>query len=325
MAALVPCAEAVRFGKNGSDATSAAVRLARAHTGRDRVAICGYHGWHDWYIGTTSRHAGIPATVRALSHSFPYNDIDAAEALFEAHPGEFACIVMEPANAVAPGPGYLAALKELAHRHGALLVFDEIITGFRFDIGGAQALFGVTPDLAAFGKGMANGMPLSAVAGRADLMAGFEDIFVSGTFGGEALSLAAAIATLDKMRREPVIPKMWENGARLAATVEALIADCGLDDIVSLRGFDPWRLLAFRAHSTADEHAIKTFYVTEMARRGVLTIGSHNMSYAQSEDDLEQAAAAYAEVLPLMAEKLAAGRLERELSVPKLVPVFRVR
>ncbi len=322
---FVPCAEMVRFGKNGSDATSAAVRVARAFTGRDRVAICGYHGWHDWYIGTTTRSGGVPETVKRLSHKFPYNDLDAVAALFAAHPGEFACIVMEAANAVAPAPGYLQGLKELAHRHGALLVFDEVITGFRFARGGAQELFGVTPDLASFGKGMANGMPISALVGRADVMRKFEDIFISGTFGGEALSLAAAIATLDKMDREPVIPTLWDNGGRLAHAVEALILENGLSDVLSLVGFNPWRILSVRPHAKADEHAIKTFYITEMAQRGVLTLGSHNMSFAQTREDLEQVVGAYAEMLPLMADKLASGRLERDLRVPKLVPVFSVR
>lgn len=325
VAAMVPCAERVRFGKNGSDATSAAIRLARAFTGRDRVAICGYHGWHDWYIATTSLADGIPKAVRDLSHKFPYNDIEAAARLFAEHSGEIACIVMEPANLTRPEEGYLQALKDLAHSHGALLVFDEVITGFRFSSGGAQELFGVTPDLAAFGKGMANGFPISAVAGRADIMARFEDVFISGTFGGEALSLAAAIATLDKMRREPVVKRLWENGARLAEAVESAVAENGLGGVLSLAGFDPWRILAVQDHPSADAFAIKTFYITEMARRGVLTLGSHNMSYAMGDDELELVASAYADVLPILADKLSRGSLEADLDVPKLVPLFKVR
>ncbi|MEQ8603714.1 MAG: aminotransferase class III-fold pyridoxal phosphate-dependent enzyme [Marivibrio sp.] len=322
---IVPCAESVRFGKNGSDATTAAVRVARAHTGRERVAICGYHGWHDWYIATTSRSGGVPAAVRGLSHKVPYNDLDAVDALLSAYPGEFACIVMEPANAAAPNPNYLQDLKALAHGHGALLVFDEVITGFRFALGGAQALFGVTPDLASFGKGMANGLPISALAGRADVMAKFEDIFVSGTFGGEALSLAAAIATIDKMRREPVIETLWRTGSELAVAVEGLIERNGLSEVLSLAGFDPWRLLSVKPHESADEHAIKTFYITEMAQRGVLTLGSHNISYAHDARDLRHVVSAYADVLALMAEKLESAQLEQELRAPKLVPIFQVR
>ena len=200
---MVPCAEMVRFGKNGSDATSGAIRLARAHTNRDRVAVCGYHGWQDWYIGSTSRNRGVPEATRELTHAFPYNDSEALRELLEGHPEEFAAVILEPMNVVEPKAGFLERVKELAHAHGALLVFDETITGFRYSNSGAQGLFGVTPDLATFGKGLANGFPISAVAGPREIMCLMEEIFFSFTFGGETLSLAAAKATLLKLRREP--------------------------------------------------------------------------------------------------------------------------
>ena len=322
---LIPSAEKVRFGKNGSDATSAAVRVARAHTGRDHVIACGYHGWHDWYIATTSRVLGIPEAIRVLSHSVPYNDLDAMAAVFAAHPGQIACIVMEAANAVPPKPGYLESLKQLAHDNGALLVFDEVITGFRFSMGGAQQLFGVTPDLSCFGKGMANGWPISALVGRADVMEVFEDIFVSGTFGGEAVSLAAAIATIDKMERDGCVDAMWETGRALADGLDTQIQANGLGETLSLKGFDPWRLLGVNDAPGGDAMAIKTFLISEMARRGVLTLGSHNISYAHDADDIRQVVDAYADVLPILADKLSRGALERELDAPKIVPVFKVR
>ncbi len=162
LVAHVPCAEMVRFGKNGTDATSAAIRLARAATRRDRIMLCGYHGWQDWYIGATSRNLGVPAAVSALSHPVPYGDIAAVEALFAKYPASFAALIVEPAGATEPAPGYLQELKDLVHRHGAILIFDEIITGFRWSIGGAQSYYGVAPDLACFGKAMGNGMPISA-------------------------------------------------------------------------------------------------------------------------------------------------------------------
>src|SRR5262249_46665839 len=155
---------------------------------------CGYHGWHDWYIGSTSRHLGVPQSVRALTHSAPYNDLDAIADLFRTHSDSIACIILEPASFTAPKPGFLEGLRDLTHHNGALLVFDEIVTGFRWHIGGAQAHYGVMPDLACFGKGMANGMPISAVVGRRDVMRLMEDIFFSGTFSGECLSLAASLA-----------------------------------------------------------------------------------------------------------------------------------
>src|SRR5579862_2657486 len=179
LARIIPCAEMVRFGKNGSDATAGAVRAARAHTSRERVAACGYHGWQDWYIGTTSRHAGVPGAVRALTETFPYNDIGALTRLLESHRGEFAAVIMEPYNFVTPDEGYLQAVKDVAHHHGAVLIFDEICTGFHYGLGGAQKKFGVTPDLATFGKAMGNGYAISCIVGRRDIMRIFDDIFVS--------------------------------------------------------------------------------------------------------------------------------------------------
>ena len=157
---VIPCAEKVRFGKNGSDVTTAAIRVARAYTGRDKVIVCGYHGWQDWYIGSTTRNKGVPEAVQGLTYKVPYNDLDAVENLLKENPDQFAALIMEPMNVAEPAPNYLNDLKALLHKHGALLIFDEVITGFRFSIGGAQELFGVTPDLASFGKAMGNGMPI---------------------------------------------------------------------------------------------------------------------------------------------------------------------
>ncbi len=189
---MIPCAEKVRFAKNGTDATSGAIRVARAYTGRNRVAVCGYHGWQDWYIGTTLRDLGVPQAVKELSHTYTFNDIGSLQRLLDAHPGEFAAVMLEPLNVAYPKDGFLEKVQAAARAHGALLVFDETITGFRYATGGAQQEFGVTPDLATFGKGIANGYPLSALVGKSEYMKVVEDIFFSGTFGGETLSLAAA-------------------------------------------------------------------------------------------------------------------------------------
>jgi glutamate-1-semialdehyde 2,1-aminomutase len=322
---LIPCAEAVRFGKNGTDATSAAIRLARAFTGRDRVAACGYHGWQDWYIGATSRHKGIPEAVQHLTHMLPYNDLDAAKRLFAAHPGEFAALIMEPMNAVDPQPGYLEELKALVHANGALLVFDEVITGFRYALGGAQSMFGITPDLASFGKAMGNGMPISAIVGRADVMHEMENVFISGTFGGEALSLAAAIATIDKMKREPVIERLWQTGTALSDGVADLTAKHGLADIISLVGRAPWKIIAVKDHPTARKEAIKTLFAHEMLHRGVLFLASHNVSYAHDQDDVRTVLSAWDGALAKVAAELATGQLEQRLPCPAVLPVFSVR
>lgn len=322
---IIPCAEMVRFGKNGTDATSAIVRLARAATGRDRIAVCGYHGWQDWYIGATTRHLGVPQAVRDLTHLFPYGDLAALEELLESRKDEFALVMMEPANAVAPPDGYLQGMRDLAHKHGALFAFDEIITGFRFALGGAQELFGVTPDLASFGKGMANGMPISAVVGRADIMRLMEDIFFSGTFGGEALSLAASIATIDKMKDQNVITRLWDTGGALANGVRELAHRHGLDDVVTLAGFPPWMLVGFHDHAAARKEAIKTLYISEMAANGVLVNASHNICAAHDQADITQALNAYDAALGTIAAELAQGGLEDRLPVPAVEPVFAVR
>ncbi len=322
---IIPCAEMVRFGKNGTDATSAAVRLARAYTGRERIMAGGYHGWQDWYIGATTRSKGIPESVRQLTHRVPYNDLDAIEQLFKAHPGEFAAFILEPMNVTNPAEGYLDGLQKLTHEHGALLIFDEVITGFRYALGGAQELFEITPDLASFGKAMGNGMPISAVVGRRDIMMEMEDIFFSSTFGGEALSLAAAIAVIDKMRSAPVIDTLWSRGRQLQEVTTRLIARYGLEKQISLSGKAPWTLLGFQDHPLARKEAIKTLYVREMLANGVLTLGSHNICYAHNEQDIRQVLSVYKTTLSKIRAEIDGGELEQNLDGPVIEPVFKVR
>ncbi len=321
----IPCAEMARFGKNGTDATSAAVRLARAATKRDRLILLGYHGWQDWYIGATTRNLGVPAAVSALSHLAPYGDLEAIETLFKKHPGEFAAVMLEPMNTVEPPPGYLQGLKDLVHRHGALLIFDEIITGFRWSIGGAQALYNVTPDLACFGKAMGNGMPISAVVGHSEIMRLMEDIFYSATFGGETLSLAASIATIDKIERENVTNSLWATGAELMKQARARIASTGLADVVGLTGAAPWTILTYKDHAKASKEAIKTLFLREMIAAGVLINASHNVCFAHSSVDVGRVLAAYDHALLVLREALDRGDVERRLGNQVIRPVFSVR
>lgn len=321
---LVPCAEKVRFGKNGSDATSGAIRIARAFTGRERVAVCGYHGWQDWYIGSTARHLGVPKAVRELTHTWTYNDAGSLEKLLKGHPGEFAAVIMEPMNVAFPKPGFLEEVQALCRRHGALLVFDETITGFRYAIGGAQQLFGITPDLATFGKGLANGYPVSAVAGRADVMKLMEEVFFSFTFGGETLSLAAALATMKKLQREPVIDTMKATGERLLRDTQGAIDRHGLGDVFALSGHPTWSFLQFKDARGATMWEIKTLFMQEMLKRGVLTYGTHNISYAHTAADLDKLAGAYDGTFAVLARGLASG-VRSLLECEVLEPLFRVR
>ena len=322
---MAPCAEMVRFGKNGSDSTAGAIRLARAYTKRDRVAVCGYHGWQDWYIGSTTRHLGVPRTVRDLTHSFAYNDLASLEALFATHRDEFAAVILEPMNVVEPAPGFLEGLKELTHRHGALLVFDETITGFRFANGGAQEVFGVTPDLATYGKGLANGYPLSAIAGRAEIMRLMEEIFFSFTMGGETLSLAAAKATLDKLKREPVLKTIAARGQTVVEGAAAIVAEHRLGDFLSLGGRPCWSFVLIKDTPDYSAYEIRTLFLQEMLARGVLTLGSHNMSYAHTEADVARLLSAYREVMPILGDAVRNRALKQLLRCEPLQPLFKVR
>lgn len=322
---MVPCAEKVRFGKNGSDATAGAIRLARAHTGRDRVAVCGYHGWQDWYIGSTARHRGVPQAVRDLTHTFPYNDLPALEQLLDSHPGQFAAVILEPMNTTYPLNGYLQGTLDLAHRHGALLIFDETITGFRFANGGAQEYFGVTPDLASFGKGLANGYPLSAVAGRADLMQEMEEIFFSFTFGGETLSLAASAATLDKFKRCHVAAHLFELGTELMNGIQERIVRHGVSELVSLAGHPSWSFLVLKDTPHANQWASKTLLLQSFFERGILSLGTHNLNFAHSKEDIKQLLVVYDEVFPLLRAGALEGRMSELLRCPQLEPLFKVR
>lgn len=322
---MVPSAEMVRFGKNGSDATAGAIRAARAFTGRERVAMCGYHGWQDWYIGTTARNRGVPKATSELSHVFPYNDLDALDKILSAHPSEFAAVILEPMNTTFPNEGYLQGVIDLAHKHGALAVFDETITGFRYAEGGAQELFGATPDLACFGKGLANGYPLSAVVGRADIMHEFEEIFFSFTMGGEAMSLAAAQASLRKIRSHNVIDRLNATGSRIADGVKALIAKHGCESFLCVAGHPTWTFLAMSDANGSTSFEIKTLWMQEILARGIISVGTHNVSYAHTDSDVEKLLTAYDEIFPLLRDAVENKAIRQYLRCEPLVPLFRLR
>ncbi len=322
---LVPCAEAVRFGKNGSDATAGAVRIARAHSGRDHVVVCGYHGWQDWYIASTTRDLGVPAATKALTHKFTYNDLASLERAFADHPGQIAAVIMEPMNTVWPQPGFLQGVADLTRRNGALLIFDETITGFRFARGGAQELFGVTPDLATFGKGVANGYPISMVAGRRQYMRLMEEVFFSFTFGGETLSLAATLAVIDKLCREPVLERIHGHGQKVMDGLGKLIRKHGVEALCSTSGHPSWSFFHIHDGRRYGHYELKTLYLQEMFARGILINATHNISYAHSDADIERLLTAYDEILPLLRDTDTQGDLSERLQCQPLQPLFKVR
>jgi len=321
----VPCAEMVRFGKNGSDATAGAIRLARAWTGRDHVAVCGYHGWQDWYIGSTARHRGVPQATRALTHRFGYNDIDSLHALLQRYPGELAAVIMEPVSFEEPRDGFLHAVRELCDREGIVLIFDEVVTGFRLAPGTAQALYGVTPDLATIGKGLGNGFPISAVVGRADMMRLMEEVFFSFTMGGEAVSLAAAKTVLEVARRENLYGHFLTIGCHLKKGVQTLIRQAGLQEVLSLQGHPSWTLLQFADTQAGSALELKTLYMQECLRRGILTFGVHFLMQAHEMEHVQKLLQVYEEVFDILKHALASGNIAQYLHCKPLEPLFKVR
>jgi len=322
---LIPCAQQVRFGKNGSDATSGAVRGARALTGRERIACCGYHGWQDWYIGSTTRNAGVPQAVRALTHPFVYNDLASLQKLLQEHKGEFAAVILEPVNFWPPAAGFLEGVKRLAHEQGALLIFDEICCGFHFGLGGAQKKFGVTPDLACFGKAMGNGLPIACVVGRADVMKVFEDIFFSFTFGGEVASMAAAMKVLDVLETTDALVRMDANGRLLQGGLNALAREAGLQDRIKCIGYPFWSLIKFLDADGKDSLLVRSLFTQECVKRGVLLLATHNMTAAHDPLAIEQTLRVYAEVCKTLAKWLGEAQPEEHLEGEMIQPVFKVR
>ena len=305
---LIPCAEAVRFGKTGTDATTAAIRLARAYTGRDRVLICGgYHGWADWSV---ERNLGVPEDVRKLTDRCKFGDLPLI------YHGNYAAIIVEPET----NPEYLMALRERCDGRRTLLIFDEVITGFRFDLGGAQKLYGVTPDLATFGKAMANGMPLSALVGRRDIMKRMEppdNIFYSGTMFGETLSLAASIATIKKLERDEIIPKLWKTGERLWLDAERLMTKHQIDDAIMYRGEAPFMRLEFR------DDQIAALFRKEMIGSGTIIAASHNICAAHGPSEIKRILRSYDHTLGIIRDAIDKGDIAERLAGASVAPMVR--
>jgi glutamate-1-semialdehyde-2,1-aminomutase len=320
---VIPCAEMVRFGKNGSDATAGAVRAARAVTGREVIACCGYHGWQDWYVATTTRNHGVPKAVRELTVTFGYNDLPSLERVFAEHPDQVAAVILEPIGLVAPAPGFLEGVRDLAHREGAVVIYDEIVTGFRLALGGAQELFGVVPDVACFGKAMSNGFPIAAVVGRRDIMEIFDTVFFSFTYGGEAVGLVAALATIAEMRERKVIEHLWRQGRRLQEGFDALASRAGVSAYATCAGLPPRTVIQFSDPGGGDPALIKTFFLQECLKRGILLAGGQNVSFSHDDADVETTLAVYEIALGALADAVRAGDVAARLEGLVVEPVFR--
>lgn len=320
----VPCAEAARFGKNGADATTVGVRIARAITGRDHIAYCGYHGWHDWYIANTDLNSGIPEFNQSLAHSFAYNDLSSLQRIFEAYPDQVAIVIMEPLTILEPKENFLHEVKKMTHHYGALLMFDEVITGFRFSYGGAQELTGVIPDLTALAKGISNGIPLSAIVGKREYLFALEKTFFSFTYGGDCIGLAAAKACLPKLKREKVSEHLWRAGAILKDGFNSLAEKYTLDEFIQCVGYPCRTIITFDGQGSYDPLEMKSFFQQELIRRGILWAAYHALSFSHSVDDIYYTLECYEEII-----KMFKNVVEKKLNLRSLIegipvsPVFR--
>ncbi|MDT3405539.1 aminotransferase class III-fold pyridoxal phosphate-dependent enzyme [Mucilaginibacter terrae] len=317
---VIPNAEAVKIAKTGADVCSAAIRVARAFTGRDKVFCCGYHGWHDWYIGITSRNAGIPEAIQDMTYTFEYNDIASIKAALDE---TVAAVILEPFIFEAPAPGFLQELAELCKENGTLLIFDEMWTGFRIAVGGAQEYFNVKADLAVFSKACANGMPIALLTGRADVMELFNSqVFSYTTFGGEALSLAACVATINELIDKNVPQYLDEKGALLKDGYNQLAIELGMDQYTRCIGFNCRTMVTFTPEA-GNALEVKTLMQQEMIKRGVLWAGFHNMCYSHTNEDITYTLKAYRDVLPIVKEAILSGDVKGYLKGEVLEAVFR--
>jgi glutamate-1-semialdehyde 2,1-aminomutase len=306
LVSLIDGAEMAKFAKNGSDVTTAAVKLARAYTGRDLVAICVDHPFYsvdDWFIGTTDMSAGIPQVVKDLTVKFHYNDIEEVKALFEKYPNQIACLFMEVERLEPPKPGFLQQVKEVCHANGALLIFDEIVTGFRLHLGGAQKIHGVVPDLSTFGKAMGNGFSIAALVGKKEIMElgglyhNKEKVFLlSTTYGAETHALAAALATMKIYETEPVIEHLYRQGERLMRGVNQSVQEHHLDEYFGLLG-RPCSLLYFtRDLEKQPSQPLRSLFLQEIIKHGVIA-PSLMTSYSHKDEDIDRTIAAINEAL----------------------------
>ena len=322
---LLPCAEMVRYAKTGGEACAMAVRIARGVTGRDKILVCGYHGWHDWYLAANltaesnlNTHLfpgiepiGVPAALAGTTIPFAYGDIAALGQSLDDNRGQVAAVMMEPLRSEAPPDGYLAAVARLAREHGAVLIFDEVSTGFRYGLAGAQGYVGVTPDMAVLAKSISNGYPMAVVAGRREVMEPAARMFISSTYWSDTIGLRAALTTLLEIEGRDVPAGLWKFGARLQARLNAVAAEVGLDARCGGLAIHPH--LHFDAADDETRRKLETLYIQEMAKRGCHGYASFYLNAAQQDAELEQTVAAARETFAVLAEGLERGSLDELL------------
>jgi glutamate-1-semialdehyde 2,1-aminomutase len=329
---IIPSAEMVKFGKNGSDAVTAAVKLARAYTGRKYVARCSadaFNAIHNWFIGSTVLTRGVPEAVQALTLKFNYNDLDSCQKLFDQYPSQIACFLLEPLSSDVPKDGFLEKLKALCEKNGALMIFDEVVSGFRFALGGAQEMVGVTPHLSAFGKAMANGFSTSALVGQREFMriGGIdheqERVFLlSTTHGGETHSIAAAIATINEIGKHDMIAHFWKIGQTLMDGVRAAAKDVGAEQYVNVFGYSVKPGFSFNDEAGQVSMVARTLFLQETVARGLL-MPYVVPSYAHKQENIDFAVDCIRDALGVMKKAADGAGMASAVKGAIVKPVFR--
>ncbi|MGB5530405.1 MAG: aminotransferase class III-fold pyridoxal phosphate-dependent enzyme, partial [Ignavibacteriaceae bacterium] len=316
---IIPNAESVRYSKTGADVTSAAIRVARAYTKRQKILCCGYHGWHDWYISVTDRNAGIPQVIQDLTFTFNYNDI---QSVIDSIDEDTAAVILEPFVFEAPRDNFLQKLKDVCTKNGTLLIFDEMWSGFRIAVGGAQEFFNIKADLATFSKAVANGMPIAILVGKKDIMKVLEkDVFFYTTFGGEALSLAAVKATVNEIKLKNVPAYLARQGKLLKDGYNQVAEELKMP-YTKCVGYECRSLMTFDA-SAGNPLEMKSLVQQEMIKRGILWGGFHNMSFSHSDKDVEYTLKTYKDVLPILKKAVSENNVRGYLKGEPVEPVFR--
>ena len=319
---IIPCAEMVRFVKNGGDATTAAVRLARAYTGRDVVLMSGYHGMHDWSIGASENNKGVPKAVCDLTINFVYNDLADLEKKLQEN--EVAAVILEPVQSNGPKEGYLDSVKELAHKYGAILIFDEVVSGFHYALGGAQEMFKVEPDLVAFGKGMGNGYPISAVAGKRELLEQIEQgVFISTTFGGDSIAMAASLATLDILAEPGYYDHITKIGTMIRDGIQERIDKYDLNDVLAVSGLPAHCGIAFEGHGSLSHLDIQSVYSQTMIQNGILVFAIYFLNKHHTEKEVQAYLDATDKAFALIRKAIDEDSVDGILLSGKVDPVFK--
>lgn len=314
---VVPCAEQVRFAKNGTDVNLASVRIARSYTGKEKILKPkgGYHGWGDWHA-ISMRDYGVPKCLKDLIDEFEFNNLDSLEELLKKD--DVAAVILEPQALTPPASGFLQGVRDLCDKYKTVLIFDEVVSGFRWSLGGAQEYFGITPDLCCMGKAVANGMPLAVIAGKKEYMKELDHIFYSMTFGGECLSLVAAIETIKELKTKDY-NYIWELGDMLDKGVKAAAEKYKLD--INFAGSAPRHNLSFNSEKYSDAQGMKDLFFQEMVKQGILFPNVVYIQFSHTKKDIQKTIKAADNAFKYVSENI--NNIDNVLEGKRSVSIFR--